>query len=268
MVELNVFLEKFLKLLKNIINEKEKVKPFKRFEATFLDFVSRTKNNVNGVNVLLKEFESNEFIIVPIASIMRTITVDGITIAYLSTFLTDNLKEDQTTFINEINSLHLETLQIRSEISKIENPSKIIYIEDDFYDENNNNKLKNRKQLHQTSLQSLIGGNYKLSKNGFLSEKNKLDRINISSSELKFDVKYCYLANKYFSQYYHYSPIGGIISRTKNQETLDFDIQQIKVGLVASFFILTKILEDINFIKNEDIIELISLADNLARDEF
>lgn len=267
MEELNEFLGKYLVFLKKIVDE-NKNKQFNLFERTFLDFVSRNKNNINGIDVLLKEFVHNEFIIVPIASVMRTITADGLTIAYLSTFFTDDLKEEQNTINNEIKSLHLEILRTRKEISKIERPDENLSFdkEGDYYNFENED-LKSKKDLHKTSKAYLIEGDFKLP-NGNLSEKSKYDRVNLLLDfESKIDAKYCYLANKYFSQYYHYSPLGGLISRTKNQEILEFDIQQIKVGLVATFFILTNILEKINFIKNEDILELKSLANNLARDK-
>ena len=61
------------------VKEKYNNKNVKYYESTILNFVSRSKNNLKGLKLLLEQVPGDEFLLVPINSIMRTISSDGLT---------------------------------------------------------------------------------------------------------------------------------------------------------------------------------------------
>lgn len=219
-----------------------KNKEVKLYEYTILNFISRNSNNLNGVKLLLEHLKTETFLIVPISSIMRTISSDALTITYLLSFLSKNLDEVQTTFMNELNSLSLEHFQLLKEFSpEFKNPS--------FYKDN---KIKTRTDFHTDSDKEIIR-EQDLSNSKFLTEKNKLLRINYSIDEnigvlnfsksenanYKIKIKNCYEANKWFSQYYHYNSLNSELSTSKSKEIVEIDLEQISICIKDSFSLLT-----------------------------
>ena len=140
-----------------------KNKDVELYEYTILNFVSRNANNLNGVRILLEDLKTDTFLIIPISSIMRTISSDALTITYLISFLSKNLGEIQTTFKNELNSLSLEHFQLLQEF-KPEFKNLSFYKDD---------KIKTRTDFHKDSDKEILRDR-DLSNSKFLTEKNKL----------------------------------------------------------------------------------------------
>lgn len=235
--EISLNIEILNKLRITYINKKIEL-----YEFTILNFVSRNANNLNGVRILLEQLKTETFLIVPISSIMRTISSDALTLSYLLSFLSKNPDDVQITFRNELNSLSLEHFQLLKEFSPaFKNPS--------FYKDN---KIKTRRDFHTDSDKEIIR-EQDLSNSKFLTEKNKLLRINYSidkkigvlifseneNANYRFKIKNCYETNKWFSQYYHYNSLNSELSTNKSKEILEIDLEQISICIKDSFSLLT-----------------------------
>lgn len=225
------------------VKEKYNNKNLKPYEFTILNFVSRLKNNLKGLKILLEQLLYDDFLLVPINSIMRTISSDGITLPYLMSFLSNNLNDNQETFLNELHSISTEHFHILKEF----NPD---FVNEFYFDEDLN--IKKRNEFHKTSHIDIIG-DFKLSTKSFLSEKHKLSRVNysidekkgiygleeIQNSDIKKNVKTCYETNKWFSQYYHYNHLNSQYSTKKTEDVMFFETQQISNCVKSSFSILS-----------------------------
>ena len=235
-------IEHLTKVIEKYNNKNDKVE---LYEFTILNFISRLNNNLKGLKYLLEQLINDEFLLVPISSIMRTISSDGLTLPYLMSFLSNILTDEQTTFRNELNSTSIEHHHLLIElIPEIKNLS--------FYNENST-KLKKRFDFHSSSSQEIIGDKSKLSNKNFLTEKDKKIRVNycfdekigffnlqeIQNSDIKKNFEICYFSNKWFSQYYHYNHLNSTFSTNKTSEFVYFEIQQISKCLKSTFSTLS-----------------------------
>lgn len=215
----------------------------KYHEFTILNFISKFKSNLKGLKILLNCFSNDEFLLIPINSVMRSVSSDGLTLSYLMSFLSNDLNDKQVTFLNELKSISTEHFYLLKEFNSN-------YIDQEFLD--GKSKIKNRIQFHVNSDENIIGDVKILSLNTFLSEKKKLERVNYSFDEKKgifglddiqkFDIKThiktCYETNKFFSQYYHYNHLNSkFITSKKNDQVLS-EIRQISCCIKSSFLIL------------------------------
>jgi hypothetical protein len=236
--EVSIQIKYLTKVKEKYINNDDKIK---LYEFTILNFISRLNSNLKGLKYLLEQLIYDEFLLVPINSIMRTISSDGLTLLYLMSFLSDNLTDEQTTFRNELNSTSIEHHHLLIElIPEMKNTS--------FYNENST-KLKKRFDFHSSSSLEIIGDKSKLSNKNFLTEKDKKIRVNycidekigffnlqeIQNSDIKNNFEICYFSNKWFSQYYHYNHLNSNFSTNKTSEFVYFEIQQISKCLKSTF---------------------------------
>lgn len=242
--ELNNNIEHYILELEKITSScNGKVVDWKLF--TYLTIVSRTKNNLKGILNLINIIETDNFILLPINSIMRNISSDLLTFSYLSTFLSEVLNESQITFKNELDSLDTEYYFLLKDLnSNIEIPK--------YYLDKENIKIKKRKNFHINSDIKILGKDYKFSNNNFLTEKAKKDRIDyfvenkIGIYTLLKNENYeifdymisFYFSNKWFTQYYHYNSYNSKLSTSKKDEILIFELNQIKTCIVKSFLVL------------------------------
>lgn len=256
---MNLIDKNIFELVDEISNQIEYLKKFKEkynnldvkyYEFTILNFISRSKNNLKGLKLLLEQVPSDEFLLVPINSIMRTISSDGVTLSYLMSFLSNDLNETQETFLNELYSISTEHFHILKEFD----PD---FVNKFYFDEDLN--IKKRRDFHKNSNLDIIG-DFKLSTNSFLSEKHKLSRINyaldekkgmfqlkeIQNSDIKKSVITCYETNKWFSQYYHYNHLNSQYSTTKTDNDIFCETQQISSCVKSSFSILSIFINYLN----------------------
>lgn len=240
--EISIQIEYLTKAKEKYINNDNEIK---LYEFTILNFISRQNSNLKGLKYLLEQLVNNEFLLVPISSIMRTISSDGLTLPYLMSFLSNNLTDEQTTFRNELNALSIEHHYLLNELGIVKKNLNF-YID-------NSDKLKKRLDFHLNSDEKITGEKSKLPNNHFLSEKNKKLRIKKSLDERlgifktkeikKLDiiskVEIIYFSNKWFSQYYHYNHLNSNFSTNKTSELMYLEIQEISECLKSVFSILS-----------------------------
>jgi len=227
------------------------------FQSTFLDFIFRNRENIKGVIKLLDEFDNEDFIFLPLSSILRTISTDTLTVYYLMTFLSQNLKEDQITFENEVNSLKTESIRSMHKIMEYEKKLGLedvqnINFDEQLYKKNSDGKrvLKNRKDFHFSSDPEVLNNYQNNSK--FLSEEMKFKRVESyfeNNDNFRRNIYLLFTNYKYISFYYHYTPIGGRLSRSF--EISDFRRMQ---GIInTSIMSIIHIIGLLEFIDKETI---------------
>ncbi len=219
------------------------------FQKTFMDFAFRNREIIKAVIKLLDSYENEDFLFLPLASILRLLSTDTLTIYYLITFLSDNLREKQITFENELNALRIESIISMDKIIEYENELGLtdiqqIQYDDDMYKLNNEGKkvLKNRKDFHLNSNPKILKNYNKPGK--FLSEEAKIDRIKefIENDNVKRNIYSLFKNYKYLTFYYHYTPIGGRLSRTFDPNNY-FIMQGIIKTSILSIISITRLLE-------------------------
>ncbi len=249
-----IYIEKNIIFLEKIIIQHNN-KEVEWTLSTYLDFVSRTKNNLKGIKSLLNFVPNDEFYLLPINSIMRTISSDMLTFSYLLTFLSKEINFNQITFKNELDSIATEHYFLIKDLKDGNHDIPSFFL-------NGKNEIKNRKEFHATSDINIIGNNYKFPNNIFLSEKSKFERINYFI-EYKLGIYYLltnencctkkhmtdfYFLNKWFTQFYHYNYFNSKLSLKKSNEIYEFELNQIYKCIDSSFIVL-KVFSNI-FIKS------------------
>jgi ABC-type antimicrobial peptide transport system permease subunit len=152
------------------------------FQKTFMDFAFRNREIIKAIIKLLDSYENEDFLFLPLASILRLLSTDTLAIYYLITFLSDNLKEKQITFENELDALRVESIISMDKIIEYENELGLSYIKPIRHDANMyklNNKgskiLKNREDFHLNSNRKILK-NYNNTRK-FLIEEAKINRV-------------------------------------------------------------------------------------------
>lgn len=212
-------------------------------EGVFLDLAFRHKENMKGVVILMDRLITDDFIKVPLASILRSLTADALTSLYLYTLLNDS-NEVQTTFTNEIRWLNIEFRKAQREIAISEN-GNVSDISSELSELLNDKKtnFKTRNDIHKTSAENLLS--QKMMKGVMLSESMKLGHIEekYSKHDIYKVAKRCFTFNKYFTQYYHYNTVGGEIGRTFTNDEIEFFYKSIAIcifSFISSFSVIKR----------------------------
>ena len=194
------------------------------YEGVFLDLAIRHRENINGTLILMQCLLENSFIKIPLAAVLRSLMADSLTSLYLYTLFVPS-ETKQITLENEIRCLDMEYQRFQKEVAEIE--AKEISKCD----------IKEREQIHGSSDKALFSRFMLQGK--MLSEKKKYEHIKekMPDTDMCQLAKQCFVYNKFFTQYYHYNPMGGLIGRTFSQEEMEIFYKAIIYSISAFRFI-------------------------------
>ncbi|MBS2099137.1 hypothetical protein [Carboxylicivirga linearis] len=200
-------------------------------EKIILDLILKYRKNLAIIILGLEHHVNDSFITIGLSNNFRVIAADTLTLAYMLSFLSPNIEDEQIAFRNEVNALNNEFIHQKLEIFRVELGKELAdkrmqkLHPGSYKQKNKNTILKNRDDFHlhgpkerykrlpnypkEKSPDSIISNC--LASGAFLTERSKFKRLkevtNFSSSQN------VYINYKYFSMFYHYTPVAGDMAR-------------------------------------------------------
>ena len=181
-----------------------------QYQCVFLDLATIHRKLIKSL-CLLTSVDDSEMDI-SIYAICRSLTANALTTYYFLGFCNEKGEIDNETICNELQALNCEFVYSKKDVEKLQGIYTDIITEDEavcFC----GNKYKSHMDFH-TDSNPIAKANLHIS--NMLTEKQKMTfaALKAKSDSQKNNIHSTFILNKIFTQYYHYSCIGGEYSRT------------------------------------------------------